>query len=87
VVSFLNRRHAGADVDHDPGPFVAEDHREQPLGIGPRARELVGVADAGRLDLHQHLARLRPFQVDFFDHQRLACRVRHRRMCFHGSQT
>ena len=55
------------DVDDDARALMAEDHREQAFGIAARARELVGVADARRLDLDQHLAELRSFQVDFLD--------------------
>ena len=51
VVALLERGHARADVDHDARALVAEDRREQALGVGARAGELVGVADAGGLDL------------------------------------
>jgi hypothetical protein len=52
---------------------VAEDHREQALRIRPRAGELVGVADAGGLDLDQDLAGLRALELlDLFDDQGLA---------------
>ena len=60
VVALRDRGDARADVDDHARPFVAEDHREQPLGIGARAGELVGVADAGRLDLDQHLPAFGP---------------------------
>ena len=49
---------------------MAEDRREQPLGIGAGQREVVGVADAGRLDLDQHLARLSGRRADRLDRQR-----------------
>ena len=49
----------GPDVDDDARAFVAEDHREQPFRIGARAREFIGVTDAGRLDLDEHFAGLR----------------------------
>ena len=49
----------GPDVDDDAGALVPEDRREQTLRVGARQRELVGVADAGGLDLDQHLAGLR----------------------------
>jgi hypothetical protein len=42
---------------------VAEDHREEPFGIGTRARELIGVAHAAGADLNQHLAGLRSIEV------------------------
>ncbi|GCA53576.1 hypothetical protein KGO5_06047 [Sinorhizobium sp. KGO-5] len=44
---------------------MTEDRREQPLRIGPRQREIVGMADAGRLHLDQHLAGPRAFELDF----------------------
>ena len=50
---------------------MAEDRREQPFGVGARQRELVGVADAGGLDLDQHLAGLGPFELDVHDRERL----------------
>jgi hypothetical protein len=63
---------AGADLDHDAGAFVAEDRREQALRIGARKREVVGVADAGGLDLDQNLAGLRAFELNGHDLERLA---------------
>ena len=71
---FLTLVTPGADLDDDAGALVAEDRREQALGIGARQRELVGVADAGRLDLDQHLAGLRALEVDLDDLERLAGR-------------
>ena len=53
---------------------MAEDGRKQAFRVGARQRVVVGVADAGRLDLHQHLARTRPVEVDLFDGQRLSGR-------------
>jgi hypothetical protein len=49
--------------------LVAEDGREQPFRISARERELVGVADAGGLDLDQHLAGLGAFQLHRLDAQ------------------
>ena len=46
---------------------MAEDHREQTFGIAAGAGELVGMADARRLDLDQHLAELRTFEIDRLD--------------------
>ena len=69
MVAGLQRGHAGADLAHDAGALVAEDRREQALGIGARQRVGVGVADAGGLDLDQHLAGLRPLDVDGLDGQ------------------
>ena len=72
VVALLHAGDARADVDDDAGAFVAEDGREEPFGIGARAGELVGVADAGGLDLDEHLAGARPFELDLLDDERLA---------------
>jgi len=50
---------------------MPEDRGEQPLRIEPVERIGVGVADAGRHDLDQHLARLGAFEIEFDDLQRL----------------
>jgi hypothetical protein len=68
----LERRHAGADVDHDARAFMAQDGREDAFGVGARERVVVGVADAGGLDLDQHFAELRALQVHGFDGEGLA---------------
>ena len=62
----------GADVDDDASALVAEDRGKQALGVGAREREFVGVADAGRLDLDQHLALARPLEIDLGDFERLS---------------
>ena len=62
MVADLQRRHARADLAHDAGALMAEDRRELAFGIQPRQRIGVGVADAGRHHLDQHLARLRAIQ-------------------------
>ena len=54
---FFSAGHARAHIDHHARALMAEDRREQAFGIGARAGEFVGVADAGGLDLDQHLAR------------------------------
>ncbi len=83
VVAFLQRLHAGTDVDDDARAFVAEDHREQALGIRAGARELVGVADAGRPDLDQHFAGFWPGQFDVDHLERLAGRPGDCCACLH----
>jgi hypothetical protein len=57
MIAGLQRRHALADLQHDARALMAEDRGEQPLGVRARQREIVGVADAGGLDLDQNLAR------------------------------
>ena len=73
-----------AHVHHHPGTLVAEDHREQAFRVGARARELVGVADAGSADLDQHLARARPVEVHGLDDQGLPGTVGDGGTCLHG---
>ena len=45
---------------------MAEDGRKNPFGIGAGKRVFVGMADAGGLDFHQHLAGPRAFHVHRF---------------------
>jgi hypothetical protein len=66
-----------------PAPFMAEDRGEQPLGVRARQREIVGVADAGGLDLDQDLARLRAVEVHIHDLQRLSRFQRDGGTCTH----
>ena len=84
VIANLHVGHARPDLDDDARPFVPEDRGEQALGVGAGERELVGVTDPGGLDLDENLARLRPFQLDVFDDQRLACFVCDSGPGFHG---
>jgi hypothetical protein len=65
VVALLQGTHARPDIDHHARAFMAEDAGKMPSGIGAGERVLVGVADAGGLDLHQHFAGARAFQVHF----------------------
>ena len=57
MVALLQGGHAGADLDHDTRAFMAENRREKSFRIISRARELVGVANAGGPDFHQNLTR------------------------------
>ena len=83
VVALLQRGHAGADIDDDARALVAEDRREQPFRIGAGAGEFVGVADAGRLDLDQHLAGFRPVEIDRLDDEGVAGLVGYRGASVH----
>ncbi|MEH2478233.1 hypothetical protein V1282_001590 [Nitrobacteraceae bacterium AZCC 2146] len=51
---------------------MAENGGKQAFGVGAGQREFVGVADAGGLDLDQHLAIARAFELNGSDFQRLA---------------
>jgi hypothetical protein len=67
----------GEDVLHYMGSstfsnyiVVPEDDGEESLRVGARQGEFVGVADAGRLELDQHLPRPGTFEIDHLDRQR-----------------
>jgi len=83
VVALLERIDARSYVHHDARALVAEDHREQSLGIGARAGELVGVAHAAGPDLHEHLAGLRSVEVHRLDDEGLARLVGDGGTCLH----
>jgi len=51
---------------------MAENRRKQTFRIGARQGEIVGVADPGGLDLDQHFARARAFQLNGHDFERLS---------------
>src|SRR3546814_1538892 len=51
--------------------FLSEDRREDAFRVGAGQRVLVGMADAGRLDLDQHFAGLGAVELHGFDRQRL----------------
>lgn len=63
---FFTEGDARADIDN-AGALVAEDRREEAFRAGARQGEVIGVADAGRLHLDQHLAgaRLELYGHDF----------------------
>src|SRR5439155_8287948 len=85
VVALLYRGHARADLDHDASAFMPKNRGKQPLRIGARAGELVGMTDARGLDLDQHLAGLGPVELDRCHLERLARLERHCRTHVHGS--
>jgi tetratricopeptide (TPR) repeat protein len=69
----IARRHgrdAAPHFAHDPCALMAEDGGKEAFGVKTIERVGVGVADAGGLDLDQHLAGARALQVDGFDGQR-----------------
>ena len=67
VIAGLHAGHPGADLLHHGSALVAQDGRENALGILAGQGEGVGVANAGGHVAHQHLARLRSGDVYFFD--------------------
>src|SRR5882757_2457089 len=72
MVAFLDRCHAGSDIDDDAGSLVPENRGEQSLGIGAGAGKFIGMADTGRFDFHQYLSGARPLQIYHRDLERLA---------------
>ncbi len=60
MVARLDAGDPGADFSHNPRPFVAENAREQALGIEPVKRIGIGVAHSGYHDFHQHFASFGP---------------------------
>jgi len=71
MVAGFDAGDARPDFAHDPRAFVAEHAGEDAFAVEAVQRIGVGVADARRHDLHQNLARLRPFKVEFDDFERL----------------
>ena len=71
MVADRDAGHPGPDLADDPRAFVAEHAREQSLRVEPVERIGVGVADAGRHDLDQHLAGARAVEVELDDRERL----------------
>src|SRR6185437_14517194 len=72
VVALLERLNAGSHIDHDARTFMSQDGREESFRVRPREREMVGMADAGSLQLHEHFTALGAFQLHCLDAQRLA---------------
>ena len=76
-----------ANVDDHLGALVAEDRREEPLGVGTRARELIGVADARGLELHEHFAQARgPSRSTVSIDERLPLLIRDGSAGLHGAR-
>jgi hypothetical protein len=70
VIADFELRDAGTALDDDTRRFVAETRGKLPGNFGFVGVQ-VGVAQAGRLHLHQHFAGARPFELHFFDDERL----------------
>jgi len=72
VIAGFQRGHARTHVQHHARALVTEDGRESTLGVGTGQGVVVGMADAGGLDLDQHFPGARAGQVDFFDGEGLS---------------
>ncbi len=72
----------GAERLDDAGALVADDDRQPRRQVAGHVVQ-VAVADAGRLDAHEHLAGARRVELDVLDRQRLAGGAQHRGS--HGS--
>src|SRR6185295_873572 len=72
------------DLTDDAGALVAEDRGEDALAVLALERVGVGMADAGRHDLDQHLARFGPVEVDLMDFERRVGRDGDRGAGLHG---
>ncbi|MEH2471598.1 hypothetical protein V1284_003042 [Nitrobacteraceae bacterium AZCC 2299] len=71
MIAGFHRADAGPDLANDAGAFMAEDRGKDALAVKPVERIGIGVADAGGLDLDQHLAMLRTLEIDLDDLERL----------------
>jgi len=72
MVARFQGQNALSHLHHHARALMPQNHREQAFGVRARPGELIGVADAGGLDLDQHFAGARPLQIHFFNHQGLA---------------
>ena len=71
MIAWADREHACPHLAHDARALVTQDAGEQAFAVEPIQRIGIGVADAGRHDLNQHLAGLWPFEIELDDLQRL----------------
>ena len=83
MVAHRKPAHARPDLAHNTSALVAKYCGESALRVCPRAGELVRMTNARCLDLYQHLACLRPFQIDLDNFERLSSLERYRSTCFH----
>ena len=70
MVAFLQAHHARPHIHNDTGAFVPKNRRENSLWVCSRTSKFVGMANSGRPDFYQNLARPRPIKLDSFDTQR-----------------
>jgi hypothetical protein len=84
VIARFERRHAAPDLTHDARAFVSQDCGKQALRICAGQRVRIGVTDSRCFDLYQHFARLRTFDLDHLDSERLAGLPGHRGTGLHA---
>ena len=83
MVAGHKRRDARAHLFDDARAFVTEHARKEPFGIRAGQREGVGVTHARGREPDEAFARLRAFEVDLIELERLTCRDRHRSLDLH----
>jgi len=83
VITHRNTGHARADLAHDACALVAQDAGKNAFAIQAVERVRIGVADARGFDFHQHLARLRAFEIKLDNFKRLLCLERNRSFRLH----
>ena len=84
MIPGLYARDPLSHFQHHSRSLVAENGREESLRVRTRQGELVSMANAGRPNLHQRLARPRAFEIDAFDLEGFARLVGHCGARFHG---
>jgi hypothetical protein len=72
VVAALEPLHAGPDLGHHAGAFVAEHDRHRHALPGAVGSVQAGVADAAGRHPHQHLAGPRRLELELLDREWLA---------------
>jgi hypothetical protein len=84
MIAHLQVAHSRPDFLHHAGAFVAADdgHRGGQVA-GPDV--VIGMAQSGGLEGHQHFALLRRVEVDFLDAPFLFVVPEDRRVHFHGA--
>ena len=65
MVARFHTGHALTDLNHHPGTFMAEHHREQTFRIITGKRVGIGMAYPGVTDFHQHFTFLRRCHINF----------------------
>ena len=83
MIAGLHRGDPGADLADDASTLVPQDRGENAFAVEAIQRVGVGMANAGRLDLHQHLAGLRSLQIKLHNLKRLLRLERDGGACLH----